>query len=46
MLMKELTMEYVTPCLMHEMLNCKEKEPECDDATMVSRQSKADDPPS
>ena len=38
---KELTMEYVTARLMHEMSKRKEKEPQGDDAAMVARQSKA-----
>ena len=33
--MKELTMDYVTTCLMHEMLKCKEKEPQNKDAAMI-----------
>ena len=38
--MKELTMEYVTARLMHEMSKKKEKEPQGDDAAMVSKQGK------
>ena len=38
--MKELTMEYVTTRLMHEMSKRKEKEPQGDDAAMVSKQGK------
>ena len=33
--MKELTMDYVTAHLMHEMSKCKEKEPQGEDAAMV-----------
>ena len=42
--MKELTMEYVTARLMHEMSKRKEKEPQGEDVAMVARQSKAGDP--
>ena len=42
---KELTMEYVTARLMHEMSKRKEKEPQGDDAAMVARQSKPVYPP-
>ena len=44
--MKELTMKYVTARLMHEMSKHKEKELQGKDVAMVSRQSKAGDPPS
>ena len=40
MLMKALMMDYVTACLMHEMLKHNKKEPQCKDATMVLQQSK------
>jgi hypothetical protein len=46
MLMKELTVEYVTPHLMQEMSKRKEKKPRGDDSATVSCQIKADDPPS
>jgi len=39
--MKELTMEYVTARLMHEVSKRKEKEPQGDDAAMMLRQGKA-----
>ena len=35
--MKELTMDYVTECLMHDMSKRKEKKPQGEDATMVLR---------
>ena len=35
--MNDLTMDYVTAYLMHEMSKCKEKEPQCEDTTMVLR---------
>ena len=38
--MKELTMDYVTAHLMHEMSKCKEKEPQGEDAAMVLWQGK------
>jgi hypothetical protein len=38
--MKDLTMEFVTARLMHEMSKRKEKEPQGDDAAMVSMQGK------
>lgn len=41
--MKDLIMKYVMTSLMHEMSKCKEKEPQGEDATMVSHQSKASD---
>ena len=44
--MEELTMKYMTACLMHEMSKRKEKEPQEKDVAMMSRQSKADNPPS
>ena len=39
--MKELMMEYVTSCLMYEMSKCKKKEPQSEDAAMMSCKSKA-----
>ena len=42
--MKELTMEYVTARLMHEMSKRKEKEPQGEEVALVSRQSKGGDP--
>ena len=39
---KELTMDYVTACLMYEMSKRKEKEPQGEDAAMVLRQGKGD----
>ena len=38
--MKDLTMEYVTSRLMHEVSKRKEKEPQGDDAALVSNQGK------
>ena len=38
--MKDLTMEFVTARLMHEVSKRKEKEPHGDDAALVSRQNK------
>ena len=38
--MKELTLEFITARLMHEVAKRKEKEPQGDDAAMVSRQGK------
>ena len=38
--MKELTLEFVTARLMHEVAKRKEKEPQGDDSAMVSRQGK------
>ena len=38
--MKALTMDYVTVCLIHEMSKRKENEPQCDDTTMILRQTK------
>ena len=43
--MKELMMEYMTAQLMHEMSKHNEKEPQDEDVSMVSRQSKVGDPP-
>ena len=40
--MKELTMDYVTMRLMHEMSKRKEKEPQGEDVAMVLRQNKGD----
>jgi hypothetical protein len=42
--MKELTMEYVTARLMHEMSKRKEKELQGEDVAMVARKNKAGDP--
>src|ERR1700724_2727756 len=42
--MKELTTEYVTARLMHEMSKRKEKEPQGEEVALVSRQSKGGDP--
>ena len=39
--MKELMMEYMITYLIHEMVKCKEQEPQGEDAAMVLRQSKA-----
>lgn len=33
--MNELTMNYVTTCIMHTMLKCKKKEPKGEDVAMV-----------
>ena len=41
---RELTMEYMTKCLMHEILKHKKKKSQSNDTTMVSHQSKANDP--
>ena len=41
--MKELTLDFITACLVHEVSKRKEKEPQGDDATMVSRQPQAFD---
>lgn len=41
MLMKELTMAYVTVRLMHEMSKKKEKEPEDNNAAMVLHQGQS-----
>ena len=38
--MKELTLEFVTARLMHEVTKKKEKEPQGDEAAMVTRQAK------
>ncbi len=38
--MQDLTMEYVTARLMHEVSKRKEKEPQGDDATLVSMQGR------
>ena len=46
MSIKDLTMEYMTACLIHEMSKGKEKEPQCENAAIVSKQSKACDPSS
>ena len=40
---KELTLNFITVCLMHEVSKRKEKEPQGDDAAMLSRQSRAFD---
>ena len=39
MLMKDLTMNYVTVCLMHKMPKHKENDPQYEDAAMLSRQT-------
>ena len=39
-LMKELTLEFFNARLMHEMTKRKEKEPQGDEAAMVTRQAK------
>lgn len=42
MLIKKLTIIYVTTRLMHEMWKCKEKKPQHEDVAIVFRQSKGD----
>lgn len=37
MLMKELTMEFVTSCLMHEMLKMEDKKPQGDEIAFLMR---------
>lgn len=44
--MKKLMMEYMTTCLMHKMLKCKEKESQAKNAPMMSCQSKVGTSPS
>ena len=45
MLRKKLTMKYVTIHLMHELLKRKKIELQNKDVAMISRQSKANNPP-
>lgn len=42
--MNELTMTYVTTCLMHEMSKMKENKPKDNNVTMVLQQDKVDNP--
>ena len=42
MLMRELTMNYMTTCFMHEIWNRKEKKSQSEDAPIMFQQNKGD----